>query len=80
MTVDSWQNIISTKCRNEVFGYFFVLQNEIYFGGIHNWLYCFTNPLELGKRVSLSHFQLYVLYVMQKRNTCSKFKRISETI
>ena len=25
---------------------------------IHNfWLYCFTNPLELGTRVSLSHRQ-----------------------
>ena len=28
---------------------------------IHNsWLYCFTNRLELGTRVSLSHRQLYV--------------------
>ena len=27
----------------------------------HNsWLYCFTNPLELGTRVSLSHRQPYV--------------------
>ena len=29
---------------------------------IHNsWLYCFTNPLELGTRVSLSHRQPNVL-------------------
>ena len=28
---------------------------------IHNsWLYCITNPLELGTRVSLSHRQPYV--------------------
>ena len=28
---------------------------------IHNsWLYCFTNPLELGTRVSLSHRQPYM--------------------
>ena len=62
---------------------------------IHNsWLYCFTNPLELGTRVSLSHRQLNVLIhihththvlihirlTMRKRNTCPKFKRISETI
>ena len=32
------------------------------FKDIHNsWLYCFTNPLELGTRVSLSHRQLNVL-------------------
>ena len=31
------------------------------FEDIHNsWLYCFTNPLELGTRVSLSHSQRYV--------------------
>ena len=30
---------------------------------IHNsWLYCFTNPLELGTRVSLLHRQSYVTY------------------
>ena len=30
------------------------------FENIHNsWLYCYTNPLELGTRVSLSHRQPY---------------------
>ena len=50
---------------------------------IHNsWLYCFTNPLELGTRVSLSHRQPNSAddATMRKRNTCPKFKRISETI
>ena len=33
---------------------------------IHNsWLYCFTSPLELGIRVSLSHHQPYVLTVQE---------------
>jgi len=45
---------------------------------MHNsWLCCFTNPLELGAHVSdMWHIQL----TMGKRNTCSKFKRICETI
>ena len=31
---------------------------------MHNpWLYCFTNPLEIGTRVSLSHRQPYVFIV-----------------
>ena len=34
---------------------------------IHNsWLYCFTNPLELGARVSLSHRQPNVLVGRRK--------------
>ena len=38
----------------------------------HNsWLHCFTDPLEIGTRVSLSYRQ---------RNTCPKFKMMSETI
>ena len=42
---------------------------------IHNsWLYCFTNCLELGTRVSLSHRQLYVTMTMRK------FKRINKTM
>ena len=42
---------------------------------IHNsWLYCFTNPFELGTRVSLSHCQPYVSHIL------SQFKRICETI
>ena len=31
---------------------------------IHSsWLYCFTDPLELGTRVSLSHRQPHVVYI-----------------
>ena len=41
----------------------------------NSWLYCFTNPLELGIRVSLSH-----RLSMRKQNLCPTFKRISETI
>ena len=37
------------------FGYY----NRLLIEDTHNsWLYCFTNPLELGTRVSLSHCQL----------------------
>ena len=33
---------------------------------IHNsWLYCFTNPLELGTRVSLSHRQPNVAHISE---------------
>ena len=47
------------------------------FADIHNsWLYCFTDPLELGTRVSLLHRQLW----LTMRKTCPKFRRISETI
>ena len=36
------------------------------FEDTHNsWLYCFTNPLELGTCVSLSHRQPYVTHVKQ---------------
>ena len=42
---------------------------EVFEDIYNSWLYCFTNPLELGTHVSLS-----------QRNTCPKFKRISETI
>ena len=32
----------------------------IYYEDMHNpWLYCFTNPLEIGTRVLLSHCQPY---------------------
>ena len=52
-----------------------VMFKTILIKDIHNsWLYCFTNPLELGTRVSRS------IVTMRKRNTCPKFKRISETI
>ena len=45
---------IRTKQRNVVY--------TLIFEDIHNsWLYCFTYPLELGTRVSLSHRQPYVL-------------------
>ena len=38
-----------------------LLVKHLVIGDIHNsWLYCFTNPIELGTRVSLAHRQLYV--------------------
>ena len=40
---------------------FTYLITENNYEDIHNsWLYCFTNPLELGTRVSLVHRQPYV--------------------
>ena len=37
---------------------FKVLSQVINYEDIHNsWLYCFTSPLEIGTRVSLSHHQ-----------------------
>ena len=46
-----------------------LLVKHLEFEDMHNsWLYCFTYPLE--------HIRL----TMRKRNTCPKFKRISETI
>ena len=39
-----------------------LLVKHLDYEDIHNsWLYCFTNPLELGTRVSLSHRQPNVL-------------------
>ena len=42
--------------------YLIVMYKNKVIKDIHNsWLYCFTNPLELGTRVSLSHRQPNVL-------------------
>ena len=43
---------------------FFKIYQSKLIKDIHNsWLYCFTNPPELGTRVSLSHRQPNVLYI-----------------
>ena len=55
---------------------------------IHNsWLYSFTNPLELGTRVSLSHRQPNVLVgrinILKKysiRNTCLNTNNIDKIV
>ena len=59
-----------------------LLVKNLDFEDMHNpWLYCFTNPLEIGTRVSLSHRQPYVLVERgDPSSSCPKFKRISETI
>ena len=42
---------------------------------IHNsWLYCFTNPLEIGARVSLSHRQPNVLTLSIKNSSISSYR------
>ena len=40
----------------------FIQHNNVLKDVRNSWLYCFTNPLELGTRVSLLHRQPYVMF------------------
>ena len=51
---------------NELFSTLEIKHSVYLIEDIHNsWLYCFTNPLELGTRVSLSHYQPYMSWTQK---------------
>ena len=65
--------------QNDHFEDWGLLVKHLEFEGTHNsWLYCFTNPLELGMCVSLSHRWPYVTIqlTMRKRNSVPSSRRL----